>query len=277
MNAASAVLQTEALSVRFGRRTALEDISLAVQAGDRVAVVGPNGAGKSTLFHTIIGRLEPASGRVRVHGHEAGHDTCVAFVPQESAVDWSFPLTVRDVVMQGRTAHIGWLRRPGAEDRRRVAESLATLRLEALADRRISALSGGQRQRMFIARALAQDAHLVLLDEPFRGLDAPSTEDVYEALDLLDARGVAVMLATHDLRMAVERFERLLLLNRRVVAWGPPDEVVTDEHLLAAYGEHVRLVEAGRARVVVGDLGGHGRTAPPAISEGEGSACATDA
>jgi ABC-type Mn2+/Zn2+ transport system ATPase subunit len=265
------VLELDALSVRFGRRTALEAISLGVRAGDRVAVVGPNGAGKSTLFHAIIGLVEPTEGSVRVHGHAAGRDTCVAFVPQQSTVDWSFPLTVRDVVMMGRTAHVGWLRRPGTIDRRRVAESLATLRLEPLADRRINELSGGQRQRMFIARALAQDAHLVLLDEPFRGLDAPSSEDVFEALDLLDARGVAVLLATHDLRQAAERFGRLLLLNRRVVAWGPPAEVVTDAHLLEAYGEHVRLVEAGRARLLVGDLGGHGAAGTPADDGGGGS------
>jgi ABC-type Mn2+/Zn2+ transport system ATPase subunit len=229
-----------------------------------VAVVGPNGAGKSTLFHTIIGLVEPTAGSVVVHGHAAGHDTCVAFVPQQSEVDWSYPLTVRDVVMMGRTAHIGLLRLPRAEDRGRVEESLRALRLQDLATRRIGALSGGQRQRMFIARALAQDAHLVLLDEPFRGLDAPSVDDVFEALDLLDARGVAVMLATHDLRLAAERFERLLLLNGRLVAWGPPREVVTDANLLAAYGAHVRLLDTGREHLLVGDMGGH----PSAVGGG---------
>lgn len=247
------VLEIEDLSLRYGRRPALESISLRVRAGDRVAVVGPNGAGKSSLFKAITGMFEPSAGRIRVHGHGPGQDHCVAYVPQRSDVDWGFPLSVADVVMQGRAAKVGLLRRPGAEDHRRVAESLAVLRLEHLADRPIAALSGGQQQRMFIARALAQDAELVLMDEPFSGLDAPSREDVLGALNDLDERGVAVMLATHDLRLATERFEQILLLDRRLVAYGPPETVITDEHLHQAFGGRLHAIETAGGKLIFGD------------------------
>ena len=249
------VLELSGLTLRYGRQLAVEAVSLVLRAGDRVAVVGPNGAGKSSLFKAITGILTPSAGSIRVHGHGPGQDTCVAYVPQRSAVDWSFPLTVADVVMMGRAAQVGLMRRPGAEDHRRVAASLEVLRLGHLADRRIAELTGGQQQRMFIARALAQDAELVLMDEPFSGLDAPSREDVLSALDDLDARGVAVLLATHDLRLASERFEQVLLLNHRLVAYGPPDVVITDANLHAAFGGRMHAIETQHGKIFFGDAG----------------------
>jgi len=229
------ILVLDNLTVEYGRQTALEDISLQVFPGERVAVVGPNGAGKSTLFKAITGVVATRRGTIAVHGHGPGRDACVAYVPQRSEVGWSFPLTVADVVMMGRTAQIGWLRRPKAADRERVNRSLAILALEDLAEVRIGELSGGQQQRMFIARALAQDAELVLMDEPFHGLDAPALDDVLAAIDDLARRRIAVLVATHDVRLAEERFDRLLLLDRRAVAIGPPEEVLTDDNLRAAF------------------------------------------
>lgn len=260
------VLAIRDLAVRFGELSALEGVSLAVAPGEQVAVVGPNGAGKSTLFKAILGLVPHAAGEIRVHGHAAGADTCVAYVPQRSQVDFAFPLSVADVVMMGRVGHIGLLRRPGAEDRARVRACLAQVRLEGLADRPIGALSGGQQQRMFIARALAQEAELVLLDEPLSGLDARSEADVLAVLDALHAQGVAVLVATHDLALAAERFDRVLLLSRRQIAFGLPEAVLTEANLLAAYGGHVRVADTGEGRLIVGDLGweGHPGVAGPA-------------
>ncbi len=252
------ILTVEHASVAYGDIPALDDVSFQVAPGDRIAVVGPNGAGKSTLFKAITGILPLQAGTIQVHGHRAGVDHCVAYVPQRGDVDWSFPLSVADAVMHGRVGRIGWLRRPSAADRASVRACLAAVRLDDLAGRQIGALSGGQQQRMFIARALAQEAELVLMDEPLTGLDARSRQDVLDVLDMLDAQGIAVMVATHDLALAADLFERVLLLNRRLIAWGPPGVVLTEAHLLAAYRGHIRLVDTDAGRLVLGDTGHDG-------------------
>jgi len=241
------VLSVRDLTVRYGNRVALDGVSFSLTCGARVAVVGPNGAGKSTLFRVVAGLLPVDAGRITVHGHAPGVDVCVAYVQQRSEVDWRFPVCVADVVMMGRLGRIGLFRRPRAVDRERVAEALRTVHLADLAQRQIGALSGGQQQRMFIARALAQEAELVLMDEPLTGLDARSRDDILGVLDRLKTAGVAVMVATHDLDLAVRSFEHALLLNGRVVAYGPPADVVSEANLLEAYGGRVRFLDAGHA------------------------------
>ena len=247
------ILEAVNVTVRYDGRAALDDVSFRLRNGERVAVVGPNGAGKSTLFKVIAGVLNPTSGEVRVAGHCAGSHICIAYVPQRNEVDWSFPVTVADVVMMGRTSKLGLLRRPGREDRAHVRRCLEVVALSDLADRQIDALSGGQQQRMFIARALAQEAALMLMDEPLTGLDIPAQEDIFRIVDALRLRGVTLMVATHDLNLAAERFDRVLLLKGRLLGIGEPDEVLTAEHLQAAYGGHLRLIPTENGVMALSD------------------------
>ncbi len=247
------ILEASHLSVRYNGRAALEDVSFRLVGGERIAVVGPNGAGKSTLFKVIAGVLNPSTGEVSVAGHFPGSHICIAYLPQRSQVDWTFPVTVADVVMMGRTGRVGLLRRPGRADWEYVRQCLAVVGMSNLADQQIAELSGGQQQRMFIARALAQEAELMLMDEPLAGLDIPAQEDIFRILDELQPRGVTVMVATHDLNLASEQFDRVMLLNNRLLGIGHPDDVFTPERLLQAYGSHLRLVQTDDGVMVLSD------------------------
>ncbi len=242
------VLQVHRLTVSYNGNRALEEVSFAVQAGERVAIVGPNGAGKSTLFKAIIGLLPPEAGRVEVNGAEIG------YVTQRSAVDWSFPVTVHDVVMMGRIAKMGWFHWQRPRDREIVQRCLAQVGMLDYADHQIGELSGGQQQRVFIARALAQEATILLMDEPFSGIDAPAQEAILELLDSVRRQGVTALISTHDLNLAVERFDQLALLNRHLIAYGPPRQVVTPQTLAAAYGGRA-LWRGEDYALVMGDIG----------------------
>jgi ABC-type Mn2+/Zn2+ transport system ATPase subunit len=215
---------------------ALSDVSFEAAEGVRLAIVGPNGAGKSTLLKTAAGLVQPGSGQVLMHGNPSHQHTCIAYVPQRSAIDWSFPVTVTDVVMMGRARQIGFFRRPKASDREAVLNSLERVGAADLKDKPIGALSGGQQQRVFIARSLALETHLLLLDEPTNGLDATSQEMVLDLLDDLHAQGVTVIVVTHDLDVAASRFDEVMLLRNSVISHGSPEVVFTSEHLLSAYG-----------------------------------------
>ena len=219
-----------------GEQYALQDISCQVKPGERIAVVGPNGAGKSTLFKLVVGTVKPSRGVVNVYGNEPGSHICIAYVPQRNQIDWAFPVTVEDVVMMGRVGQIGLFRWPRRHDWQIVRESLARVAALSLAKKQIGELSGGQQQRVFMARALAQEAELLLLDEPLTGLDIPSQEAIFEILDSLRPEGVTVMVATHDLGLAAERFDRVMLLNHRLVAFDAPTAVLQPDNLLQAYG-----------------------------------------
>jgi ABC-type Mn2+/Zn2+ transport system ATPase subunit len=250
-------LRLRNLTVRFNGLTVLEDLSLQVERGLRVAVVGPNGAGKSTLFNVLAGLLPPSSGEVRVHGHLPAQYLCLAYVPQSSLMDWDFPVSVRDVVMMGRAGLIGLLRWPGSRDQQQVERSLERVQLSDLANRQISQISGGQKQRMLIARALAQEADLLLLDEPLAGLDIPSQEQILNILADLKLQGITVLVATHDLELAGDHFDRILLLNRKLIAYGTRSEVLTVENLGQAYGGHMQVVDTKQGPMWIGDIGGH--------------------
>lgn len=247
------LLEVSHLSVYYDAIPALEDITFTLQAGEHMAVVGPNGAGKSTLFRVIAGVLPPTTGHVQVYGGVPRRHICIAYLPQRSRVDWNFPVTVVDVVMMGRIGKLGLLAWPRGKDKMYVRQCLEAVGIADLADRPIGALSGGQQQRMFIARALAQEAELMLMDEPFAGLDLPAQQEILHILEDLKARGITILLSTHDLNQAAERFDRVMLLNRRLVGLGTPAEVFTPERLMAAYGGHLHLVETEGGWVAVGD------------------------
>lgn len=237
------ILNLARVSLRYDGHLALEDISFHLHVGERVAVVGPNGAGKSTLFKIVAGVLRPSAGEVTVYGSGPGGHVCIGYVPQRNQVDWRFPVSVADVVMMGRIAKLGLLGWPKKRDWEFVQAALETVGLADLADRQIGELSGGQQQRMFIARALAQEAELMLMDEPLTGLDTPAQEGLLSLLGELQRKGVTVMVATHDLDQAARYFDRILLLNRRLIAFGPAADVLQPEKLVEAYGGRLRLLD----------------------------------
>ena len=248
-------LSVDSLSLGYGGKPVLTNVSFDLPVATRLAIVGPNGAGKTTLLKALAGLTAPDMGSIQVHGHEPTGHICIAYVPQRSTVDWRFPVTVYDVVMMGRTSRLGPLRRPGTHDRQQVSAALTSVGLETIADRQIEELSGGQQQRMFIARALAQEAELVLMDEPFAGLDIQSRDEVLALLPSLGERDVTVVVALHDLGIASSRFDRVLLLKEGMIGYGPPGEVFTPSTLQRAYGSCLRIVESENGLLVVHDTG----------------------
>ena len=247
------ILRVENLSLKYDSGFAIENLTFEVSQGERLAVVGPNGAGKSTLFKIIAGVLNQTGGTVNIFGHSPGGHICIAYVSQRSQVDLNFPVTVTDVVMMGRIGQLGLFRNPGAGDKKAVSQALEVVGLEDLAKRQINQLSGGQQQRMFIARSLAQEAELMLMDEPTSGLDAASQEEIFAILDRLRDEGVTVLLSLHDLKTAAQKFDRVMLLNRRLLALGKPEEVLNPDNLVAAYSGHLHLVETEDGLLAVGD------------------------
>ena len=253
---APVVLETRHLSATYTGELAIEDVSFAVRQGERIALVGPNGAGKSTLLKAIVGLLKPVSGQVLIHNdlsrQAARH---VAYVPQFGEVDWNFPVSVWDAVMMGRVKHIGWFRLPipGGEHYRVVREALDRVGLLKYADRQIGELSGGQKRRVFIARALAQEADILLLDEPFAGVDPRAQDALVRVLENLQADGVTTVLATHDLMLASTQFDRLLLIHKNLVAFGKANEVFKPDLLAQTYGGQLALWQNGSQVVAVAD------------------------
>ena len=246
LNAVPAHLALESVTLSYGQRAVLEDVTFQVPSGTRLAVVGPNGAGKSTLFKALVGLLPITRGQILVHGGPLGsHKDCVAYVPQREEVDWRFPVTVFDVVMMGRYGRLGWLKQPGRRDREAVMHCLGQVGMSDLAGRSIGDLSGGQQQRVFLARALAQEPHILMMDEPFTGVDVMTQEALLDVIEGLQQSHITVLVSTHDLRLSASRFERVLLLNRRVVAYGPPENVFTPEALAAAFGGQLLVLPNG--------------------------------
>lgn len=224
------------VSVAYGRHVILEDLSFAVPHGSQVAVVGPNGAGKSTLFKALVGLLPLRSGQILIHGQPLGyHHDCVAYVPQREEVDWRFPVTAADVVMMGRYGRGRWRQRTSKRDSELVMNALEQLGIRHLAERPIGELSGGEQQRVFLARALAQEPHILLMDEPFTGVDLTTQQTALELLEQLRQQQVTVLVSTHDLTLASNHFDKVLLLNRRLVLYGTPAEVFTPQALSQAF------------------------------------------
>ncbi|MGD2057441.1 MAG: metal ABC transporter ATP-binding protein [Anaerolineales bacterium] len=246
-------IHLEDISVHFNGTEALLGITAEIEPGKRIAIVGPNGAGKTTLLQVIAGVLTPDHGKVQVYGHHPQRHVCIAYVPQRSQADWDFPVNVRETVMMGRIRKIGLFRWPKQKDWNFVDSSLQQVGMQSSAERQIGELSGGQQQRVFLAQALAQEAEVILLDEPLNGLDAPSQEAILDILDDLSERGVTVLVATHDLDLARARFDQIMLINRRLIDFGSPDDVLVESNLLEAYGGSMRFIEGEDGRVLLTD------------------------
>lgn len=239
-------LELVGVTLGYQQDPVLEQIFLKIPAGSLVAVIGPNGAGKSTLFKGLMGLLPPWAGSIAIHGQPLGHHGhCVAYVPQREEVDWRFPVTVWDVVMMGRYSHLRRFQRPSGSDRSRVLACLDRLGILPLAQVRVGDLSGGQQQRVFLARALAQDPHIVLMDEPFRGVDLATQETMLEILTDLHRQGITVLVSSHDLSLAATRFQSVLLLNRGVVGYGSPADIFVPEVLRAGFGSQAVILANG--------------------------------
>ena len=236
-NSHEASVSLQDVTVELDGYVALSNVSFDVDAGTLMGIVGPNGAGKSTLFNAIIGLLPVPRGKVTLHRVDQGSGA-LAYVPQRDSVNWRVPVTAMDVVMMGRCCMLGWFRRPGKKDRELVNACLGRVGLWDARSALMTELSGGQRQRVFVARALAQEASVLLLDEVFSGVDAGAQEGIVEVLQTLRDEGRIVLLATHDLTNLAGRFDQVLCLNRQVCACGPPDQVFTPEVMEQLYGAH---------------------------------------
>lgn len=249
----TAALEVKNLSASYGRDPAVRNLSVSADAGDLMAVVGPNGAGKSTLIKAIVGAHPPDAGEIRVlseSGDAARRQ--ITYVPQRGDIDWDFPVTVRDVVSQGRWGHTGLLGRMSSEDRQKVDESLERVGVTDLADRQIGELSGGQQQRVFLARALAQEGRVYLLDEPFVGVDAATEKAIADVLRTLVEEQRTILVVHHDLSTIREYFDQVLLMNCEAIACGPVDEVFTASNLERTYGGTLTVVEQSDGSVFGG-------------------------
>jgi ABC-type Mn2+/Zn2+ transport system ATPase subunit len=260
--AGSVAVRLNDVSAGYGDRVALANVTLSIRTGSLLAVIGPNGAGKSTLLKTIAGLLEPLSGTVEVLGGPPGREARrIAYVPQAEVVDWAFPVTVGDVVMMGRVPLIGVGRSPGSTDRSAVADALEMVGMADSVERQIGALSGGQRRRVFLARAIAAQPDLFLLDEPVTGVDATTQEDLMDVLETEARAGRTVVATTHDLACAAQRFHQAAFVAGRIVATGPANIVLDPELLAATYGGHVIVLPAGE-RTVIDDAHHHDEPPP---------------
>jgi len=236
-------LEIHDLTVAYHKKPVLWGVDLEVPAGQLIGIIGPNGAGKSTLIKACMGLLPLQSGWVKIFGESLKTaPTRVGYVPQRESVDWDFPVNVMDVVLMGRYGRLGLLRRPSAADRDAARACLDRVKLLPYADRQISNLSGGQQQRVFLARALAQEADLYFMDEPFAGVDAATETAIVAVLRDLRDQGKTLMVVHHDLPTAKEYFDSLLLLNMNVVAFGPTSEVFTADKLQQTYGGRLTIL-----------------------------------
>ena len=243
MGPESAPLWVNDLTVAYHRKPVLWDIDLSLPEGKLIAVVGPNGAGKSTLIKAILGLVPRASGAVSIYGkpYEAQRHL-VGYVPQRESVDWDFPVNAEDVVAMGIYRQIGWLKPVTRRHRQKALEELEKVGMAAYAKRQISQLSGGQQQRVFLARALAQDAKLYFMDEPFAGVDVATEKAIIALLKELKSAGKTCVVVHHDLQTVPSYFDHVVLLNMRIVVAGPIDRVFTEENLKKTYGGKLTLL-----------------------------------
>ncbi len=237
-------LEIHDMTVAYHRKPVLWDIDLTVPEGSLVGIAGPNGAGKSTLIKAALGLVPLASGRVTFYGKPYAQERLrVGYVPQRESVDWDFPVTVGDVVLMGTYGRLGWLRRPGARQRDLVEQYLEQVGLAQFANRQIRQLSGGQQQRVFFARALAQDASIYFMDEPFAGVDAATEAAILRLLQSLRDGGKTVLVVHHDLQTVRTYFDHVILLNMRLIATGPMETTFTNENLQKTYGGRLTILD----------------------------------
>ena len=238
----AAVIDVQHLTVSYNARPALLDVSVSIEADQLVGVIGPNGAGKSTFIKAILGFVKPDLGIVYINGdHAQKAKGQVAYVPQRGAVDWDFPITVKEVALMGRYQQIPWYTSPTREDWRYATQALEMVRMEDFADRQIGELSGGQQQRVFMARALAQGSDILLLDEPFAGVDAATERAILDVLERAKKSGKTLVVVHHDLSTAAEYFDKLLLIKQRLYAYGEPRIVLQEDLLSQVYEGRLRI------------------------------------
>ncbi|UTR14400.1 metal ABC transporter ATP-binding protein [Salipaludibacillus sp. LMS25] len=250
--ASTQVISVNKLSVHYHGHTAIEDISFKVGSGKIIGVIGPNGAGKSTLMKAMLG-LEKSKGTVSFFGKKiASMRRKIAYVPQRTMIDWDFPVRVEDVVLMGRYMHVPWYELISRKDKTKAREALIKLDMEKLSKRQIGELSGGQQQRVFLARALAQDADLFFLDEPFVGIDMKSEEIIINLLHQLRDAGKTIFVIHHDLSKVEKYFDHLILLNKRLVQSGEVANVYTPDLLQEAYEGNAAILNNGNNMMVVG-------------------------
>lgn len=251
------VIEVHDLTVAYDRKPVLWDLDVDVPTGRLTAIVGPNGAGKSTLLKAMLGLLPVASGWVRILGEPLERvRRRIAYVPQRESVDWDFPIDAMGVVLMGRYGHCGWFRRPGRRDRAIAESALTQVGMQHFARRQISQLSGGQQQRVFLARALAQEAEVYLMDEPFAGVDAATERSIVEVLRSLRDAGKTVAAVHHDLQTAAEYFDHAILLNQRLVATGPMPGVMSAANLQKTYGGRLTILDQAGEAVRLAKAGG---------------------
>jgi manganese/zinc/iron transport system ATP- binding protein len=239
----SPALELHDLTVSYAKKPVLYGVDVQVPQGALVGIIGPNGAGKSTMIRAIMGLTPASSGWVQIFGEtfeKSRHR--VGYVPQREQVDWDFPVNVMDVVLMGRYGRRGWLRRVTKEDQKIAEESLDKVGMLPFRNRQIANLSGGQQQRVFLARALAQQSDLYLMDEPFAGVDATTERAIVTLLQDLQSQGKTILVVHHDLTTAKEYFDHLLLLNMRLVAFGKTEDVFTVEQLQKTYGGRLTIL-----------------------------------
>ena len=215
----------------------LDNVSITIRPGEKVALVGPNGAGKSTLMKLILGLEQIQSGQIEIYGHKA--NSCrhrVAMVPQKSSIDWSFPVTVRQVVTMGRFVHLGWFRRPGNRDKEAVEQAMEIMEITDIANKQVGELSGGQQQRVMLARTIAHDADLLLLDEPLNHVDIATQELMFHTIEKICNQGKSVLVSTHDMGILTVHFSRVLFLDKTIIGDGSVEDVLTPQNIARAYG-----------------------------------------
>ncbi|MFD6438368.1 metal ABC transporter ATP-binding protein [Peribacillus sp. NPDC060186] len=238
-----AALKVENLTIAYHKKPVVEDVSFEVPEGNLIGIIGPNGAGKSTLIKGILELIPKLSGEVTISGSSyKSMRKSIGYVPQRESVDWDFPTNALDVVMMGRYGHLGWLKRPGKAERQKAMECLDKVGMVEYANRQISQLSGGQQQRIFLARALAQEADIYFMDEPFVGVDAATEKAIIQLLMELKEKGKTVLVVHHDLSTVKEYFDWTMLLNKKVMKIGPTEEVFIPEYLQETYGGRLAIL-----------------------------------
>lgn len=241
----NSAIEIHDLTVTYHRKPVLWNVDVALPAEKLIAIVGPNGAGKSTLLRAILGLIPVASGKISIFGAPLrAQRGLIGYIPQRESVDWDFPISALEVVLMGRYGKLGWIRRPKPADYTAARDCLAAVGMEEFAQRQISQLSGGQQQRVFLARALAQDASLYLMDEPFAGVDAATEHAIVSVLQRLRAEGKTIIAVHHDLQTIPRYFDWVLMLNVHLVAVGPTPEAFTDNNLQATYGGRLAILDS---------------------------------
>jgi len=236
------VIDVKHLTVSYHAKPALLDVSVQIESDQLVGVIGPNGAGKSTFIKAVLGFVKPDLGTVQINGKSAQRAKGeVAYVPQRGAVDWDFPITVKEVALMGRYQQIPWHATPGSADYDEAIRALEMVRMQDFADRQIGELSGGQQQRVFLARALAQGSDILLLDEPFAGVDAATERAILDVLERAKESGKTLVVVHHDLSTAAEYFDKLILIKQRMYAFGTPRMVLNEELLSSVYEGRLRI------------------------------------